>query len=93
MNDVLALTQDLIARCSVTPDDAGCQAVLAERLQRAGFHCEHLRYGQTDNLWATHGTDWPVLCAMDVGRGTMVGSNSRRLTFTPMPMTATWDSP
>ncbi len=61
MNDVLALTQDLIARCSVTPDDAGCQTVLAERLQRAGFHCEHLRYGQTDNLWATHGTDGPVL--------------------------------
>ena len=61
MNDVLALTQNLIARRSVTPDDAGCQAVLAERLQRAGFHCEQLRYGQTDNLWATHGTDGPVL--------------------------------
>ena len=55
MSDVLALTRDLIARRSVTPDDAGCQAVLAERLQRAGFACEHLRYGRTDNLWATHG--------------------------------------
>jgi succinyl-diaminopimelate desuccinylase len=55
MNDVLALTQDLIARRSVTPDDAGCQQLLAQRLQAAGFRCEHLRYGQTDNLWATHG--------------------------------------
>jgi succinyl-diaminopimelate desuccinylase len=52
---VLDLTRDLIARRSVTPDDAGCQAVLTERLQRAGFACEHLRYGSTDNLWATHG--------------------------------------
>lgn len=57
MNDVLALTQNLIARRSVTPDDAGCQSVLAERLQRIGFHCEHIRYGQTDNLWVTHGAD------------------------------------
>lgn len=53
-NDVLALTRDLIARRSVTPEDAGCQAAIAERLERAGFHCEHLRYGETDNLWATH---------------------------------------
>ena len=55
MSDVLALTLDLIARRSVTPDDAGCQQLLAQRLARAGFRCEHLRYGQTDNLWATHG--------------------------------------
>jgi succinyl-diaminopimelate desuccinylase len=52
--DVLALTQDLLARRSVTPEDAGCQATIAERLERAGFRCEHLRYGETDNLWATH---------------------------------------
>jgi succinyl-diaminopimelate desuccinylase len=55
MNDVLALTRDLIARRSITPDDAGCQQVLAQRLERVGFRCEHLRYGRTDNLWATHG--------------------------------------
>jgi succinyl-diaminopimelate desuccinylase len=53
-NDVLALTKDLIARRSVTPEDAGCQAMIAARLERAGFRCEHLRYGETDNLWATH---------------------------------------
>lgn len=55
MSDVLDLTSDLIARPSVTPDDAGCQALIASRLQRAGFACEHLRIGKVDNLWATHG--------------------------------------
>lgn len=61
MNDVVALTCDLIARPSVTPEDAGCQALLAARLQRAGFACEHLRLGEVDNLWATHGQGAPVL--------------------------------
>jgi succinyl-diaminopimelate desuccinylase len=61
VSDVLALTCDLIARASVTPDDAGCQALLAGRLQRAGFSCEHLRLGEVDNLWATHGHGAPVL--------------------------------
>ncbi|RBK96203.1 succinyl-diaminopimelate desuccinylase, partial [Xanthomonas oryzae pv. oryzae] len=55
MNDVLDLTCDLIARASVTPEDAGCQALLAGRLTAAGFACEHLRLGEVDNLWATHG--------------------------------------
>lgn len=61
MSDVLPLLQELISRPSVTPDDAGCQALIAERLQRAGFACEHLRYGEVDNLWATHGEGGPVL--------------------------------
>ncbi len=61
MNDVVALTCELIARTSVTPDDAGCQALLADRLQAAGFQCEHLRLGEVDNLWATHGQGAPVL--------------------------------
>ncbi|KGR44410.1 succinyl-diaminopimelate desuccinylase [Xanthomonas vasicola] len=61
MNDVLKLTCDLIARASVTPDDAGCQALLAERLTAAGFACEYLRLGEVDNLWATHGSGAPVL--------------------------------
>ncbi len=55
MSDVLQLTRDLISRASITPDDAGCQQSIAGRLQRAGFHCEHLRFGEVDNLWATHG--------------------------------------
>jgi succinyl-diaminopimelate desuccinylase len=61
MSDVLQLTCDLIARASITPDDAGCQALLAERLRHAGFACEHLRFGVVDNLWATHGSGGPVL--------------------------------
>ncbi len=61
MNDVLALTCDLVSRASITPDDAGCQALIASRLQAAGFACEHLRFGEVDNLWATHGSGAPVL--------------------------------
>ena len=61
MTDVVALTSELIRRRSVTPEDAGCQALIAGRLQQAGFHCEHLRFGDVDNLWATHGSGQPVL--------------------------------
>ncbi len=60
-SDVLQLASDLIARPSVTPDDAGCQALLGERLARAGFALERLRFGEVDNLWATHGSDGPLL--------------------------------
>ena len=62
MSAVFDLACDLIARPSVTPDDSGCQPLIARRLQRAGFTCEHLRFGEVDNLWATHGgSDGPVL--------------------------------
>src|SRR5690606_2577619 len=59
--EVLELAGALIARPSVTPDDAGCQALIAARLARAGFAIEHLRLGEVDNLWATHGSGGPVL--------------------------------
>jgi succinyl-diaminopimelate desuccinylase len=58
---VFELTCELIRRASVTPEDAGCQAVIGERLARAGFAVERLRYGDVDNLWATHGDGAPVL--------------------------------
>lgn len=61
MKEVVELAKELILRPSVTPDDAGCQALIAERLQRAGFACERLRFGHVDNLWATHGGEGPVL--------------------------------
>ena len=61
MSAVFELTCELIHRASVTPDDAGCQAVIAERLGRAGFAIEHLHYDSVDNLWATHGSGAPVL--------------------------------
>lgn len=61
MSDVLDLTRDLIARRSVTPEDAGCLPLIAARLERAGFRAEHLRFGDVDNLWVTHGQQGPVL--------------------------------
>ena len=61
MSDVVALASELIRRRSVTPDDQGCQELISTRLNGAGFACEHLRYGEVDNLWATHGAGQPVL--------------------------------
>ncbi len=60
-DDVLSLTRDLIRRRSVTPDDAGCQDLLAERLAAAGMQIERLRFGEVDNLLARHGTGEPHL--------------------------------
>jgi succinyl-diaminopimelate desuccinylase len=59
---VIDLLCDLIRRPSVTPDDAGCQLVLAERLTRLGFDCETLQFNDVTNLWARRGTTSPVLC-------------------------------
>lgn len=61
MSEVFDLTCELIRRPSLTPDDAGCMTLIAARLERARFHCEHLRYGDVANLWATHGSGAPVL--------------------------------
>jgi len=61
MSDVFDLTCELIARPSLTPDDAGCQPLIAGRLAAAGFTIEQLRLGEVDNLWATHGQGGPVL--------------------------------
>lgn len=58
----LALACDLIARESVTPDDAGCLELIAARLAACGFQSEIQQYGKVTNLWATHGTRDPVLC-------------------------------
>lgn len=62
MSATLELAQDLMRRKSVTPDDAGCQDVLAARLERLGFRIERLRFGQTDNLWARRGDTGPLFC-------------------------------
>jgi succinyl-diaminopimelate desuccinylase len=62
MSQTLELTQDLIARNSVTPADGGCQQVMADRLAALGFTIEHLRYGNVENLWARRGNEGPVLC-------------------------------
>ena len=59
--DVVDLSCELIRRASVTPEDSGCQALLAERLAARGFRIEHLPFGPVRNLWATHGAGGPVL--------------------------------
>lgn len=62
IDPVLSLTIDLVRRASVTPDDAGCQSMIADRLARAGCTIERLRFGDVDNLWATLGDSGPTLC-------------------------------
>src|SRR4249920_286605 len=66
MSATLRLLESLIARPSLTPDDAGCQAMLIERLAPLGFRCETIESGPADfrvtNLWALrpgrqHGSD------------------------------------
>ncbi|MEJ2129712.1 MAG: succinyl-diaminopimelate desuccinylase [Woeseiaceae bacterium] len=58
----IELLQALVKRPSVTPDDAGCQQVLAARLEALGFKCETMQFGDVTNLWARRGSSGPVLC-------------------------------
>ena len=60
MSDTLALLQDLISRASVTPEDAGCQDVLAERLNKLGFKEERLDFDDTQNIWLRRGDVAPL---------------------------------
>ena len=60
-NKTLELAMELIRRPSVTPDDAGCQQIMAQRLKALGFRCEHLRFGEVDNLWAERGDGGPLV--------------------------------
>ncbi len=60
MTPSLELAKQLIARPSVTPDDEGCQRLIAKRLQSLGFEVEHLRFGAVDNLWAQRGDAQPL---------------------------------
>jgi succinyl-diaminopimelate desuccinylase len=62
MSQTLELTQNLLARRSVTPADEGCQEVLSSRLRAAGFSVETLRYGNVENFWARRGGAGPVFC-------------------------------
>ena len=57
----LKLASDLIARPSVTPDDAGCQEMLIERLNAIGFECETMVFEDVTNLWARRGSSGPLL--------------------------------
>lgn len=61
MSDTLTLAKDLIARASVTPEDAGCQDTMIRRLEAIGFQVERLRFGEVDNFWARRGDQEPLL--------------------------------
>jgi succinyl-diaminopimelate desuccinylase len=56
------LAMQLVAQPSVTPKDAGCQAMMTARLKDCGFSIENLRFGDVDNFWAIHGTSGPIFC-------------------------------
>jgi succinyl-diaminopimelate desuccinylase len=58
----LSLLCDLMRRRSVTPEDAGCQELMATRLRDAGFECEAMPFGDVTNLWARRGTETPLFC-------------------------------
>ena len=60
MSDTLNLAKELISRQSVTPEDAGCQLIMARRLEALGFSIDHLRFGEVDNLWARRGSEGPL---------------------------------
>ena len=60
MSDTLELLKDLISRKSVTPEDAGCQDLLAERLKRLGFKEERLNFADTQNIWLRRGEAKPL---------------------------------
>lgn len=60
MSNTIDLAKELISKKSITPDDAGCQNLIAYRLGKIGFSIEHLKYGDVDNLWATFGDSGPL---------------------------------
>ena len=60
--DTLDLAQALIARRSVTPEDAGCLDLITQKLEPLGFRCERMDSNGVSNLWARHGTEAPLFC-------------------------------
>ena len=61
MSSTLDFARNLIRQPSVTPDDAGCQDLIAEALQPAGFKAEFLTYGEVRNVWLRRGQVDPLL--------------------------------
>ena len=60
MTKTLVLAKQLISIPSITPNDLGCQPIIADRLQKIGFKINNLRYGEVDNLWARVGEQSPL---------------------------------
>lgn len=62
VHPAINLLRELLSRPSITPDDAGCQHVIAERLTALGFKCEIMKFGAVTNLWARKGDAAPLFC-------------------------------
>ncbi len=60
-NEIINLAQNLIRRPSISPDDQGCQQMIAERLANLGFEIEWMNFSETTNLWAKHGSTKPLV--------------------------------
>lgn len=60
LSPTLELACELIRRPSVTPEDAGCQTLMIERLEAIGFTTQRLRFGDVDNFWAVRGDKGPL---------------------------------
>ena len=75
------LTRELITRPSVTPDDAGCQQLIGDRLKNSGFNIVNLPCADVTNLWAVHGRGAP--------RFTFLGHTD----VVPAGPESDWDSP
>jgi succinyl-diaminopimelate desuccinylase len=78
---VIELAKDLIARPSVTPEDFGCQKMMAERLSRLNFSNETMIFEDTTNLWSRRGTTEPVFCF--AGHTDVVPAGNLELWHTP----------
>ncbi len=58
-SNTIELARELVRRNSITPDDAGCQPMLSEKLEKIGFRCEQINSHDVSNLWATRGSIRP----------------------------------
>ena len=58
----IQLARELIAKCSPTPADGGCQELLIGRLQKLDFGIERMHFGDVDNFWARKGLTAPLVC-------------------------------
>lgn len=74
---IIELAQTLIRRPSISPNDEGCQKLIAERLEKQGFSIEWLPFGDTINLWAKHGTGEPVIAFAGHTDVVLVGDESQ----------------
>ncbi len=81
MTETLRLAKALIARRSLTPDDAGCQEILIERLEKMGFIVERMRFGSVDNFWARRGISSPLV--VFAGHTDVVPSGPEESWFSP----------